>query len=323
MKWIFRLAYLFVILLILLFAFYWWASSPQLDVSQYSSIDQYEVGTPEVDSTFSIMTYNIGYLSGMYNNKAVMRPKSIFDNHLEQCLVKLKLYQPDIIAAQEIDFHATRSYDVDQSEVMASLGYGFSANVINWDENYLPFPYWPYESQFGGVVSGQSVISKYPVIAQERIALERDPENPFWRDAFYLDRLLQVAKLQIGEDTLIVLNVHLEAYNEELRKRQLEHVLSELEEYVNDYPTILLGDFNSDPRNEDAAIQALIDLDEMKLAELDHSNITATYPSDAPKFRLDYIAYSQRTIEKLDAKVMSDFGTVSDHLPVMMEFKIK
>lgn len=46
-----------------------------------------------------------------------------------------------------------------------------------------------------------------------------------------------------------------------------------------------------------------------------------TYPSDKPEMRLDYIFYSDH-FEMLESRVVTEVGTVSDHLPVYAKLKL-
>jgi len=50
-------------------AFYFWARSPNLKTHQYALVKNYDTGSflPHQD-TLSIISFNIGYLSGMTNN---------------------------------------------------------------------------------------------------------------------------------------------------------------------------------------------------------------------------------------------------------------
>ena len=149
----------FLLLIIACVIFFFWASSSTLDETEYAKLTEVN-NKPDVDndSVFGIVTYNIGYLSGMTNNKAVEKPKSLFDNNLQKVIQETQKINPDIIAFQEIDYDASRSYNVNQEEKIADLGYNYRAKTINWDERYLPFPYWPISMHFGKVVSGQSII---------------------------------------------------------------------------------------------------------------------------------------------------------------------
>lgn len=325
MKRFFKLLFKVSILLcIAVVGFYFWASSPTLEEASYSQLIQNKYAAQiDNDSVFSIVTYNIGYLSGMTNNKAIAKPKSLFDANLETVVTQIKTENPDIIALQEIDYAAARSYYVNQEEEISKLGYTYVARGINWDEHYLPFPYWPPSMHFGKVVSGQSIISKYPLKNYERIVLERVGDNPFYRDAFYLDRLLQIVRVELNGTEVVLMNVHLEAFDKATRVRQLTKVIELFKEYSQKGPTILLGDFNSDPNYKDAAIKKVFELPGIGSAAYSKAAYDLTYDSAKPFERLDYIFYTENSIEYVSGKVLKNFAQASDHLPVEMRFRLR
>ena len=311
-------------LLLAFIVFFFWASSSSLSESEYATITEVtSFNTPKNDSIFSIATYNIGYLSGMTNNRAIEKPKSLFDNNLKKVLSETQKINPDIFAFQEIDYNASRSYQVDQEAEIANLGYNYRARTINWDERYLPFPYWPISMHFGKVISGQSVLSKYPLKEQKRIVLERVADAPFFRDAFYLERLAQIVKVTLQGREVVVINVHLEAFDQKTRENQFLEVLRIFDRYKNEYPTILLGDFNSEARSNSAIIQKMFAQKEVGNAAFLKQNPSNTFNSRNPYKRIDYIFYSKNSIEYVSGKVLNEFGEASDHLPVYMEFKLK
>lgn len=318
---------LFIILLSLIIpitGFYFWASSPNINKNDYTSLITNNFKEKfNNDSVFSIITYNIGYLSGMTNNLAVEKPQSLFDNNLNQVLTRLKNIDPDIIAFQEIDYASKRSYYVNQQNEIAKLGYNFVAKAVNWDKKYLPFPYFPIALQFGKVLSGQSILSKYRIIDQERIELARNKSNPFYYDAFYLDRLAQVIKINIQGKTLVLINVHLEAYHQETRMEQTEQVIKLFNQFSKTNPTILLGDFNSDLLYNNASIKLLIDLPDTGNTAFDKNNMQNTFDSKNPSERLDFIFYNTNFISYLGGSVLTEFEQASDHLPLLMNFKFK
>lgn len=325
MKRIFKFVIRFFLLLIIAFViFFLWASSSTLNENEYSKlveVNQFE--SPKADSIYSIVTYNIGYLSGMTNNKAIDKSKKLFDDNLKRVQFQTKKVNPDIIALQEIDFDASRSYNINQESEIANLGYNYRATSVNWDKKYLPFPYWPISMQFGKVVSGQSIISKYPLKGQERVVLQRVAETPYYRDAFYLDRLAQVVKVVLGKQEVIVINVHLEAFEKETRVRQFNRVLAIFNSYKKDYPTILLGDFNSRAKDSDAIIQKIIAMEDVGNAAFNLDLLENTFDTKAPFQRIDYIFYTKKSIKYVSGRVLNDFGQASDHFPVFMEFKLK
>ena len=325
MKSIFRVVLRILLLVVgLATVFFFWASSPTMDEAEYAKIITHNYDTTiDNDSVYSIVTYNIGYLSGMTNNRAIAKPKELFDGNLKKVVTEVKKVNPDIIALQEVDYNAARSYEVNQEEEIAKLGYNYVARGVNWDEHYVPYPYWPPSMHFGKIVSGQSILSKYELKDYQRIVLERVADNPFYRDALYLDRLVQVTKVALEGKEVVVINLHLEAFDKPTRVRQFEYVLSLFNKYMKEYPTILLGDFNSKARDNKAIIQKMFEMDGVGNAAFLTENPENTFDTKDPVERIDYIFYTENTIEYVDGSVLSEFGEASDHFPVEMKFRLK
>ena len=90
---------LLVVLIICFITFYMWARRSIVCESEYTMPTTYSNhNSTSIKDTFSIMTYNIGYLSGMTNNLAVDRPKSLLDNNLKKASRLLINRAPDIVA---------------------------------------------------------------------------------------------------------------------------------------------------------------------------------------------------------------------------------
>ncbi|MEM8506155.1 MAG: endonuclease/exonuclease/phosphatase family protein [Cyanobacteria bacterium P01_D01_bin.1] len=325
--------------------FYFWSSSSSYNQQKYADIVSYTEGI-NYGATFvpgetihSIVSYNIGYLSGLTNNTATKLDRAGFEANQQQVITALKDLNPDIVALQEVDFGSKRSYEVDQSQAIAQgIALDFGAIAISWDKNYVPFPYWPISANFGKMLSGQSVISRHPIQENNRLVLEKVADNPFYYNAFYLDRLAQVTRIQLGEQPLIVINVHLEAFDEPTRVSQTKFVRSLAEDYAKTYPVILLGDFNSalnrgtfidasgsDHGEKQFSISEMLSSTVLKSAipsdQWDSKNFT--FPSNSPEYKLDYIFYTPKTIGVISTKVLSTVGSASDHLPLMMQFRLK
>ncbi len=316
-----KMIFVFIVLFV---AFYFWGSSAALNKNDYAKLieNDYQVSHTN-DSIFSVITYNIGYLSGMTNNKPIAKTKDLFNKNLDQALTEFKKLDSDFIALQEVDYNSGRSFNVNQEEEIGKLGYNYIARAINWDKKYVPFPYGLPSVNFGKVVSGQSILSKYSLNDYSRIVLERVENNPFYRDAFYLDRLVQVVKTNINGKELILLNVHLEAFDKKTRIKHVKKVVELFNHYAKDYPTILVGDFNSDPAFKDAAILEVFNIPNVGNAAFSKEKYDFTYDSDKPHKRLDYIFYTSENIIPVEARVLKEFGQVSDHLPLLMKFKLK
>lgn len=321
------IALLLVVLLVALGAFYFWAKEANWSPDKHAALLHTEIISPMRDSTFSLLTYNIGYLSGMTNNEAVKRKQSLFDDNLQNAQNLIKHLQPNIVCLQEIDYESSRSYEVNQEEALAKTAYTYTARAVNWDKKYVAFPYWPVSMHFGKIVSGQSVLSKYPIAYQEIDTLAKVATAPFFYNEFYLERLAQIIKVRINKREMIVINVHLEAFDKETRRIHTEKVLELYKKYSQDYPVILCGDFNSSPDEIDGAIHLLLTAG-VATADLPASAITTgqfdrTYNSQHPTERLDYIFYTSDKIDLLESRVIIEAGQISDHLPLWAQFRLK
>ena len=320
-------------------AFFFWSSASTTNQQTYDDIKQYDAPGPAVKSSYTIVSYNIGYLSGLANNTTNKPERSFFEANQQQAIAALQSVNPDVIGFQEIDFGARRSYGVNQMDAIAqALEMNAGAIAINWDKNYLPFPYWPLSAQFGKILSGQAIVSKYAVEKNRRIVLERVASESFLYKAFYLERLAQVAQISLDGQPLIVISVHLEAFDEETRVNQTRFVRSLAEEYAQTLPVIVMGDFNSalnrgsfvtatgeDKGETQFSIKEMLASSQFAPAtpQTAWDNGNATFPADSPEYKLDYIFYTPSTIEVMETRVLEAASQSSDHLPLMMKFRFK
>ena len=313
--------FVFILLILAIVVFYFWASSSHHSENEYHQlIENNYSDSNDTDSVYTIITYNLGYLSGMTNNLPVPKSKTLFDENLKRVYNEFEKINADIICFQEIDYYSKRSFFVNQQKELQILGYNYIFQAVNWDINYLPFPYFPPSAHHGRIYSGQSIFSKYPLKEPERIVLEQVANSPFYRDAFYIDRLAQVSKTTIGGKTVVLINVHLEAYDKVTRINQTRFIAKLFNEYKNTFPVLLAGDFNSDIDDDNAAINIIMDIPGIRSAS---HNEDKTYPSNQPNKRIDYIFYNELFLELKEAEILTSFGQSSDHLPLMMKFKLK
>ncbi|MFY0605415.1 MAG: endonuclease/exonuclease/phosphatase family protein [Cyclobacteriaceae bacterium] len=280
--------------------------------------------------TLSVMTYNIGYLSGMTNNRAMERSEEFVKENERALISFLQSTTPDILAVQEIDFQSKRSYEVNQGElIFDEVNYSDFQFSINWNKRYVPFPTWPVSAHFGKIISGQSIFSSLPMANKEAIVVENDIDNHFLYKAFYLNKLIQIADVIAGKDTIKIVHVHLEAFDKEARVKSTEVVIDLFEKYAATMPVLLIGDFNSKPEYivEDA-------MSEIMTAKYAQSAVTQamrernpseyfTFDTREPYQMIDYIIYNENFIQPISAEVLSEAGEISDHFPVRMEFVIK
>lgn len=319
---------------IILIAFYFWGSSNTIPHNRLSEIFKFSTNQspiPPDQKIFTLMTFNIGYLSGTYNNRPIKTKKSLFENNLNTFTRLLEQIQPDFIQFQEIDFASHRSYFIDQfREIAEKAGFGFGARAINWDKRYVPFPFGFPSVHFGKILSGQAILSRNPILYTERITLEKPKSNTFIYNAFYLDRLAQVVKIKINNHILVIINAHLEAFNTQTRKKQARAVLDIYHKYNKEFPVILCGDFNTIPPNapsrknfpdepetdfsSDRTLDILISDQSLEAAELS----ILTFPAGKPTRKLDYVFYNIDKIHPIE--ITAPNITCSDHYPLVFKF---
>lgn len=321
-----------IFILVLIASFYFWGSSSFDSGMKDAEIITYSEEVPTEDSVFSIMTYNIGYLSGMTNNLSVEMPENLFKDNMEASKQLLKSLDIDVIGFQEIDYGSKRSFEQNQLDILANYlkshqGY----RSINWNKNYVPFPYWPPKFHFGKMLSGQAILSKFPLSNTETIRLEKPKNAPFYYNAFYLDRLIQVSDVQIEGKKVKVISLHLEAFDTETREEQGEIVKKLFEKYANQMPVLLIGDFNSEPSWEpkaDKTMKTILSAEGIASAITQNQyeankKVCYTFDSGNPYQMIDFILYNPKFITPIEARVVREAGQISDHLPVMMKFALK
>lgn len=177
------------------------------------------------------------------------------------------------------------------------LGYNYGALAINWDKVFVPFPGYNPKYFFGKTVSAQYILSDLEVVENNAEKLIKPINAPFYYNAFYLERLIQKTILKTSKGDIMVLNVHLEAFDEETRNNHIKRTIEVFDIYIVKMPTLLVGDFNS-PQWEEGRRNDLLN----KLFEMDNvSNAIPdsiyeqnmkrynTYSSGEPSEKIDFI----------------------------------
>jgi endonuclease/exonuclease/phosphatase family metal-dependent hydrolase len=337
------MALVIFVFILALVIFYLWAGSgtiPEAQLSQRFTYPNPKPLTTIEPETISLMTYNIGYLSGMTNNKPMKPDKAFFQKNMTTFVDYLKVNPPHIIGFQEIDYHSKRSSYIDQLQTIGeTAGYLNGLKGVNWDKRYVPFPYGSPSTHFGPVVSGQAILSRFPIIEDKRIVLPKPESTAFYYNHFYLDRLLQVAKIKIGNNTIVVINVHLEAFEVSTREEHTRMLLETYRFYKDKFPVLLIGDFNSLPPDtkqkkgfgdemeadftNDKTIAMVLAEKSLKSAFLEsgaYEGVNFTFPADKPTRKLDYIFYTHKTITVTHVELIHIDS--SDHLPILVHFKL-
>ncbi|NLY09276.1 MAG: hypothetical protein GXZ11_05185 [Tissierellia bacterium] len=299
---------------------------------------------------YSMVAWNVGYggLDAsqdffMDGGKTTMpAEKSMVEENVEGILSRIKEIGADFTCLQELDRNSKRSYFIDQKSEIEKEVNGNSAYADNFNVPYVPYP---LSSPIGKVKSGVYTISKYKLENNKRIALPVPFKWPI--RMFNLKRCLLVSEVPIedSDKKLILVNLHLEAYDSGAGKVAQTNALAELllKEYAKGHYVIACGDWNqafeenieSMPYPEDPKLwrPGKFDLPE----EL--ASWTLGYDIKIPSNRLNnkayvkdspdtYISVVDGFIASPNIKVISvenmDFQfELSDHNPVIMRFELK
>lgn len=301
----------------------WFCVKPQTSQSMAEILGK----IPQASTTLKIVTYNMGYASGQKNNQAISLTEDEVKNNLVQIATILKATQADVICLQEVDFDSARTFGINQLDFINTiLGFQSKIPVITWNHHYVPWPYWPVQFHFGRMVSGQAILSRFPVTSVQNTLLEKPSSNNYFYNLFYLDRIIQKVVINNGGTPLSIFNVHLEAYDEPTRLSQAQKLsdlvtIEALENHV-----IVAGDFNSisfvkndlSPAQkgelEDQGKTLKIFSETAKLINAEKENLY-TFSSWDPYKKIDHIYYSPAQYELLT--VESNSLQASDHLPVI------
>lgn len=326
MKLLFKILLIPIILIV---GFYLYGTRSSINESEYNAVRINNNVQATLKDTLIIMTYNIGWFSGMTNNLPVERDKQLYNDNLDLCIHFLEKNRPDIIAFQEIDIDSDRSYNMNQPDSLQKyLKYKYGALALNWDKKYVPFPGYNPKYFFGKTISAQYILTDLDVVDNSYKRLIKPINAPFYYNAFYLDRLIQKTELKTRAGKMIILNVHLEAFDEETRSIHIKKAIEEFDKYRKVMPTLLVGDFNS-PQDSlgtrNKLLDQLITMKDVGMAIPDSvykKNMIKynTYSSGDPYTKIDYIFFNKAMIKAVDYDVVHEIGEVSDHYPVMMRF---
>lgn len=310
---------------------YWWGGQPQLSERQYvTTLTQSDIAAKESD-TLRVMTYNIGWMSGMTNNRPVQRTDSLYQVHFRKAVAVLQQWQPTLLGLQEVDFDANRSGHWHQLDSLADhVDFPNRAAAVNWDKRYVPFPYWPFSSHFGRMLSGQGILSYLPIQHHVREVLPMPPSS-FLYQRFYIDRLIQWGIVSWQDTSVALLNVHLEAWHQPTRQLQGRRVAQLADSLRYHHLVLVAGDFNAEPPQRLSAHSGNHDSTLWPLQERGFQSVTYqpgqvedwmfTYSAVKPRLAIDHIFYHPAQWQPVSARVVTEIGDVSDHLPVVADFR--
>lgn len=157
---------------------------------------------------------------------------------------ELAALDPDFIFLQEVDQDSERTYGINERARIATAfapAYA-SAYALNYDVAYVPYPLPP----IGAVESGIMTLSRMQPSSAERVQLPCPFSWPVRLGNLKRCLLVERVPVQGGTAELVLVNLHLEAYDDgEGKEAQTAMLLQILqEEYAKGNYVIAGGDFN-------------------------------------------------------------------------------
>ena len=200
-----------------------------------------------------LLTWNVGY--GALDERqdcywdggtgVVGESKEVVKQNIDAISTKISEEDPDIFFIQEIDVKSKRSYKLNELNILKD-NYAIKYNnsyACNFKAGFIPLPLY---NPFGRVEGGITSFSKYQLTESKRIQLPIPFSWPM--KLLNLKRCLLINRSPIeGSDKeLVMINLHLEAYDDgEGKAKQLKQLMDIMEEeYAKGNYVIAGGDFN-------------------------------------------------------------------------------
>lgn len=230
-------------------------------VASYSRIEDNLALTPEGSGSaeiatgeeYTVVTQNLGF--GAYTADFTFfmdggkESRARSADSVKACVKagaeKVKSFDPDFAFFQEVDTGSTRSFKIDEREIVKEYFGGFSSSfAVNYHSAYL---FYPVFEPHGASNSGMLTFSKATIASATRRSL---PISTGFSKFLDLDRCYSVSRVPVvGGKELVLVNVHLSAYggSDEIRAAQMNMVLGEIQsEYDKGNYCVVGGDFNHD-----------------------------------------------------------------------------
>ena len=217
----------------------------QETVSVADNVEQAPAG-----EEYTLLSWNVGYCALGKESEFFMdggkevRPdsESVIHKNYDGILDVIQKENPDFLFLQEVDSDSKRSYYMDEVSALRGALEQPSAYALNYKCNYVPYPL----PTLGKVTSGLLSFSRYRISEATRISLPCPFSWPV--SVANLKRCLLVTRVPLEgrEQELVLVNLHLEAYDDgEGKKQQTEQLLRFLqEEYEKGNYVIAGGDWN-------------------------------------------------------------------------------
>lgn len=344
-----------IVLLAIIYVAYVFISYNRIEDNQVLEIEQTGVEEKEapVEKQLRITSYNIGFgaysddysffMDGGTESRAFSK-EAVYEN-VGGAVEAINAEMPDIALFQEVDTDGTRSYHIDERQIIKENIVAKVNQSVVYAQNYdSPYLLYPLTSPHGANKAGVMTFSGYEISSATRISL---PIETGFSKVLDLDRCYSKSTISTenGKE-LVIYNMHLSAYtaNAETAENQLLMVIEDMqEEYNKGNYCIAGGDFNRDLLGNSPEIFHTAVLEDNWAQpvnkDLFTDDITLVAPFDEtdpkPSCRNANKAYEEgdfvvtvdgfiisANVELIKSDVIDTGFEYSDHNPVYMDFKL-
>lgn len=302
-----------------------------------------------VNTEISLLTYNIGFgaysadysffMDGGEHSRALSK-EAVLDN-INGVMDVIANENCDLILLQEVDTDGTRSYHVNQKNLISEKYPRFDQVFA---ENYdSPYFLYPIHEPIGANKSGILTLSRFNINSSIRRSLP--VENSFSK-YFDLDRAYSVSFIKTDNGkNLVIYNVHLSAYTSDgtIADDQLKMLSEDMQaQYEKGNYIIVAGDFNKDLLGDSSKYFKRSEGEYNWAAALNNNllpqgiksysgtnapscrNAEAPFKGDGTDFVLSVDgALVSENIEVLSCETVDTSFAYSDHNPVKLKFVLK
>ena len=279
------------------------------------------------------------FMDGGEHSRALSKDAVI--NNTKGAIETIKEKNPDLVLWQEVDTDGTRSYHINQKNLISESFKDFdSVFAENYDSPYFLYP---FHEPIGANKSGILTLSRFSIDSGVRKSL---PVENSLAKYFDLDRAYSVSVIKTSDGKELVLyNVHLSAYTTDgtISEDQLKILSADMQkEYNKGNYIIAAGDFNKDMLGDSSKYfkrpageyNWAVPFNESLLPDgiTSHSgsnsptccNADSAFKGDGTDFVLsvDGVLVSDN-VEVLSCETVYTSFAYSDHNPVYMEFVLK
>lgn len=351
LKWV-GIIILALILIVGAYVIYVFATYNRIEDKQKIKTENNVEQKVSADTPYTITTFNIGFgaysadysffMDGGTESRAFSKDAVV--ENTKGAIERIKEISPDFAFFQEVDTDSTRSYHVNQYDMLkASFPGKASTFAVNYDSAYL---FYPILEPHGKSKAGIATFSSYEIESCVRRSLPIDTSVMKFVD---LDRCYSVSKVPAENGKYLCLyNIHLSAYTKDgtIREDQIKMLGGDMKkEYDAGNYVICAGDFNQDLYGNSAEIfkakqetpgwaeafpkEMLADGLKLNLPQITDNPVPTCRNADKPYVKgenfvtvLDGFILSDN-VECLEVKNIDAGFQYSDHNPVELQFQLK